>query len=194
MSTIQSDLKLDVDQAGELKAAFRREGPWTNEDIKRLSDKKGLLTDVLSVIHGLSEIKPIEHAIDCDAQPMIPDGLTIEKHEKGGVFHLTPTSIGLYLSKRQKNGKVISGNDLRKELEAEPVLNACVLDYLLAHQNLIPESWKEKAVFFWGTVYRNAGGSLYVRYLCWGGGRWFWACGWLDDDWDGDYPAAVLSK
>lgn len=32
-----SDLMLDVDQAGELKAAFRR-GDWTNAEIKRLCE------------------------------------------------------------------------------------------------------------------------------------------------------------
>ena len=32
-----SDLMLDVDQAGELKAAFRR-GDWTNAEIKKLCE------------------------------------------------------------------------------------------------------------------------------------------------------------
>ena len=35
-----SDLMLDVDQAGELKAAFRR-GDWTKTEIKRLLGPQG---------------------------------------------------------------------------------------------------------------------------------------------------------
>ncbi len=47
---------LDVSQAHELKLAFRREGPWTNEDIKALSERKGLLRQVYDVLHGTAEI------------------------------------------------------------------------------------------------------------------------------------------
>jgi len=188
-----SELMLDVGQANELKMALRREGPWTNEKIKILCEQKGLLTQFLGVIDGFYEIKPIEFVIDCDANPMIPDGLSIEKHVKGGAFRFAKDRVLLHLAKKQKSG-VISGHDLRKELEKEPVLNACVLDYLLAHPHLIPEEWKGQAVFFWGTIYRGAGGGLYVRYLCWDDGRWYWDCLWLENDWCSDSPAAVSRK
>jgi len=39
-------------------------------------------------------------------------------------------------------------------------MNANVLDYLLAHPELIPEDWKNKYVFFWGTIYRYSSGGL----------------------------------
>ena len=48
-----SDLKLDVDQAGELKAAFRR-GKWTNAEIKSLCEGD-TLTKVRSVIRGFAK-------------------------------------------------------------------------------------------------------------------------------------------
>jgi hypothetical protein len=53
-----SDLMLDVDQAGELKAAFRR-GDWTNALIKKAceGDRLAQFRDVLL---GRAEIKPIE--------------------------------------------------------------------------------------------------------------------------------------
>lgn len=74
------------------------------------------------------------------------------------------------------------------------MLNANVLEYLLAHPDLIPEEWKGKAVFFWGTIYRDSDGGLYVRYLYWSGVRWSWVCNWLARDWIGHDPAAVLAK
>lgn len=49
-----SDLMLDVDQAGELKAAFRR-GNWTNAFIKRLCEGD-ILSRVLLVLEGKAEI------------------------------------------------------------------------------------------------------------------------------------------
>ncbi|MBU3964354.1 hypothetical protein KJ562_01315, partial [Patescibacteria group bacterium] len=68
--------------------------------------------------------------------------------------------------------------------------NANLLDFYLAHINLIPEDWKGKAVFFWATIYRRSDGSLYVRYLFWSGGGWYWLYNWLDDDWGDHNPAA----
>jgi hypothetical protein len=94
-------------------------------------------------------------------------------------------------SEPQKKGKRIDGNKLRKELKGKPIYNANLLDYLLANYHLIPEEWKSKYVFFWGTIYRDSDGDLYVRYLCWLVGRWRWGAAWLDDGWYGARPAAV---
>jgi len=184
---------LDVGQANELKMALRREGKWTNKKIKMLCEQKGLLTQVLGVIDGFSEIKPLEFVIDCDVNPMIPDGWTIEKHTKGGAFRFAKDRILLHLAKKQKSGTIL-GHDLHKELEKEPVLNACVLDYLLAHTHLIPEEWKGQTVFFWGTIYRCAGVNLCIRCLCWDDGRWSWHYHWLDGDWSSGSSAAVAQQ
>ncbi len=132
------------------------------------------------------------HEVNTDAAPALPfGGATIEYHKKGGMITLNPSAITLHLSEHQKNGKSIEGHKLRKELEKMPVMNACVLDYLLANPHLIPEEWKGKAVFFWGTIFRYSDGNLYVRCLIWRGGQWQSYYGWLDRDWDGSFPAAL---
>jgi hypothetical protein len=100
-----------------------------------------------------------------------------------------PAKVCLHLSPNQQSGKIIKGHKLRKELEKEPVLNANVCDYLLAHPELIPEEWKGKHIFFWGTIYRGSDGDLYVRYLYWCGSQWHWDYYWLGDDWSSDNPA-----
>jgi len=193
-----SDLMLDVDQAGELKAAFRR-GNWTNAEIKRLSEGNAL-TEVRDVILGRAEIKAVEHLIDCDADPYIPEGWKVEEHRKGGMVKFNPTRIEFFLSKQQRKGKVIVGNELRKELADKPVLNANVLDWLLKHPHLIPEEWKRdengntRYIFFWGTIYRDPDGDLGVRDLYWRDDRWCWGCSWLGSGWVGGYPAAVLAS
>jgi len=190
-----NDLMLDVSQTAELKLAFRRNG-WNNAEIKTLLEG-GILANVLKVIKGQAEIKMIERLIDCDSAPFVPDGLSVEDHKKGGMFKFNPEKISLYLSKKQKKGS-IGGYDLRKELADKPVMNANVLDYLLARPELIPKEWKGKYIFFWGTIYRRSGGDLCVgdlcvRYLSWYGSEWCWFYFWLVNDFNSDDPAALAS-
>ncbi len=110
--------------------------------------------------------------IDCDTDPMVPDGWSVEEHQKGGSLEWTPDKVALYVSEQQKGDKLIEGNKLRKELKGKPVFNVCLLDYLLAHPHLIPEEWKSKAIFFWGTIYRHSDGNLRVPCLLRYGDRW----------------------
>jgi hypothetical protein len=100
----------------------------------------------------------------------------------------------LYLSKKQQGG-TIGGHDLRKELEGrQPVMNANMLEFYLKNTHLIPSEWKDKAIFFWGTIYRDVGGNLYVRYLYWRGDHWDWNFDWLGNDWNVSNPAVVRGK
>jgi hypothetical protein len=115
----------------------------------------------------------------------------VEEHWKGGQFRWDASKVALYLSKKQKDGKQLEGNKLREELRGKPVYNANLLDFLLKHPHLIPEEWKGKYVFFWGTVYRFSDGFLCVRYLCWSGDGWYWSGRWLGGGWLDLNPAAV---
>lgn len=189
-----SRLMLDVDQAGELKAAFRREGPWTNEEIKMLCERKGFLKKVREALLGYAEIKHIEYMIDCDAAPFVPDEWGVEEHQKGGQFHWSPTAVKFHLDPGQEGGKYIEGNELCKRLAGQPVLNANVLDHLLAHPHLIPEEWKNEFVFFWGTIYYVAR-RLYVRCLYWDrdSDSWYWRAGGLGSSFGG-FPTAVRAS
>ena len=151
----------------------------------------------------MSEVKMVEHVIDCDADPfvLVPSGWKVKKHQKGGFFKWDPSAVQFYLSEPQRNGKIIEGNKLRKELTDKPVLNANVLDYLLSHPHLIPEEWKQDSegrarhIFFWGTIYRDSGGHPFVRFLYyWPGVRWGWRFSWLDRGWDVRDPAALRAN
>lgn len=164
---------------------------FSTEDVtklKQFSNLKGLK----DVLNGKAKISYPEHLIDCDDDPFIPDDWSVEEHKKGGMFKFNPEKISLYLSEKQKKGS-IGGHDLRKELADKPAMNANVLDYLLAHPELIPEEWKEKYIFFWGTIYRDSYGYLYVRCLGWNGSFWNWRYRWLDGDFRSDHPAALAS-
>ena len=134
------------------------------------------------------------HIINLEKPPYIPyPNWTIESHIGKGKWKWNPKEVELYLSEKQKTGYVI-GHDLRKKLENKPVLNANVLDYLYENQELIPEDWKNKYVYFWGTIYRYSDGDLRVRCLYFHGGVWDRNYNWLGNGWGGDDPAALLAN
>lgn len=200
-SVLDGKEKLTDEQLGKLYRKFSEVIKRINEGVINYEDAKDALqfiivegksSDFLKVINKTHEIREIEYLIDCNARPFIPQGSTVEVHKKGGMWKWNP-NISFYLSKKQKKGGYSKGNDLRKELENQPVLNANVLDYLLAHPELIPESWKSKITFFSGTIYRNSGSNLFVRYLYWHGFRWDWGNGWLGYNFNSDYQAALAS-
>jgi len=185
---------MSVPQSAELEFALRRNG-WTPADVKKLSTGDMLAT-LLPVLRGQAEVIVRKHIIDCDADPFVPDGWSVEEHIKGGQFEWSAEQVELWLSEQQKGGSIV-GNELRKLVKDKPAMNANVLDYLLKKENqhLIPESWKCKAVlFFWGTIYRSRRGDLYVRCLYWSGDEWGWGCRWLGDRWGVDGPAAVSAR
>jgi hypothetical protein len=130
--------------------------------------------------------------ININKKPTIPKGYnwTIEYHNKMKSFD--PKDLVLHLEPEQEKGSLRC--EVLFERLKEKSLNANALDYLLEHQDLIPEEWEGKYVYFWGTIYRNADVSLYVRYLYWGGGRWGCDCLWLGRDWFDNNPAALLAS
>ena len=170
-----------------------------------LCDCRGPVADLLDKLSGengeewLENLKKLLRrgtfpVIDCDAAPYVPERWQVEEHHGLGILEWDPTKLSLYLSKRQMGGKWILGHDLRKEIKAKPVLNANVLDWLLAHPDHIPEEWKGKLVFFWGTIYRDSGGFLCVRCLDWYGFRWDWHYRRLDVDWRDRSPAVLRAS
>ena len=146
----------------------------------------------------------VKHVIDCDSYPSNPGGCScrIIEHRKGGQLEFNPADISLHVSKNQTNNfPGIAGNLLWRELDRDGlhVLNANVLDYLLAHPELIPMEWKDKVVLFWGTTFRD-NGHAYVAGIRWhNGGVWCdpgW-CRWtatLSHHIHKFYSAAVLTK
>ena len=166
---------------------------------------EGKHTQFLNVHRGTHKIVANECVVNCDTAPFVPGNWSVETHPIGigfvtlekradGQLYIDGKKVILYLSKKQMNGKVIVGNDLREELSGKKILNANILDYLLAHPELIPEEWKVKPIFFWGTIYRLLIGDLSVRYLCWRGAEWGWGNYWLGHGFGAGDPAACLAS
>lgn len=82
----------------------------------------------------------VSSRINCDGVPYIPDGWEVEEHKKGGELEFDPTKVAFHLDDGQKDGRTIVGNELRNRLADKPVMNACVLDHLLANTTSSPRS------------------------------------------------------
>lgn len=128
----------------------------------------------------------------------VPKGYNWTIEETNDTKLFDPKSLKLHFEPEQKES-YIEGNKLRKRMKGKG-MSANVLDYLIGHPKLIPEDWKEddkgntRYIYFWGTVYRDSDGDLYVRFVFWGGGGWVSGCDWLGGGWRGGHPAAVSSE
>ena len=121
----------------------------------------------------------------------------VKLEKRGDDLFLDGKKINLFLSDGQRNGHTIGGHDLRKELETRGGnVGGSILDHLVAHPELWPESWKKDSngntiyVFFWDDIFRHSGGDLYVRYGYWHGGLVISDYGYLGHDWHFSHPAA----
>ena len=158
------------------------------------------------------------HVIDTTADPFIPDGLIVAEHHKNGSLVWNPNKIELYepnfrvqVTKDQDEKlrgalsiimeKGIQGTEVVSELEGKGALNTNVLDYLVKHQDLIPEAWKlnEDGVIqhinFLGTIYNkpeDGVDNFCACYLYWNETHWDWDYKMLVYRWDTGEVAAIL--
>ncbi len=193
-------------QIHELEIALAKSGDWDNRAITTIIQKPELLSDFLKVVRGQAQIVATKHVVTCTCGSFLSrlgsgwseeehrNSGTMELENKNGRLYINGVKVERYLSPNQRNGKVIGGHELRRELAGQPVLCACMLDYLLQHTELIPEEWKSGYTFFWGTIFRNQDGDLYVVVLRWDGVQWYWYHGWLKYDWGSRSPAACLAS
>lgn len=139
----------------------------------------------------------MKHIINTDLDPKLPfPNAAIEENMKYGEIEFDPSKYELYLDESQKSGYV-TGHNLRKELKDKKPVNAAFMDYLEAHPELVPDSWKTNAdgernyIYAWGTIFRSSDDNLFVRFWYWFDGKLVSFCDWLDYDWGGRSPALV---
>lgn len=162
------------------------------KDLKEsLRKREELIKKELSVLESCGQ-----HYVDCDADPLEIKGFTVVSHKQTGLWKFNPYP-NFYLSEKQKDSKnethgTIKGCELYQELTDQNVANANVLDFLLAHPQLISESWLFPLPF-WGTIYRdNKTGQCFVRCLIhYLGGEYGYAMHWLGAYFNANEPAIL---
>lgn len=151
---------------------------------------------IKSLMSGESETLPqpsIKHIINCATDPFVPNGYVLDKHQPGSKdYEFDAVKVFLFQSEKQEKG-ILVGEELLQELVDIPSLNANVLDYLMVHPELIPESWKNKRIYFLGTIYL-LNDIRVVRYLYWSKSQWTWCQRWLESGFDHRHFAAVVPK
>ncbi|HVO28976.1 MAG TPA: hypothetical protein VMT81_03270 [Candidatus Paceibacterota bacterium] len=170
-------------------------------------DKRRLAVRIALGLHK-KDLLPTVVAVNADLDPRTPSDLSLTgegtEHRKLGIVFLEKREDGrLYANGReivrrriseQIDGKDVQGHKLRRKLKNGQALNACIMDALFANPQLIPGEWLSGETYFWGTVFRNAAGRLYVEYLHWRGNRWRRSYRWLDDGWYEFAYAAELAS
>ncbi|MDO8516116.1 MAG: hypothetical protein Q7S28_02600 [bacterium] len=205
--------KFTFGSAGEIQDvefALARNG-YTHALVKKLI-KGDTLSFVREVLEGRAEICRIDRltgkqstvgseteknllTVDYSVKPSLVN-LRLESHvSRTDTVIIDPAKIDLAVMLSSGEGS-ISGKENQKRLKAsgKTLLDVRVMEELLKHPELIPDSWKGKYVFFWGTIFRDADGRLSVPCLCWGGDGWYWDDRWLSYVWNSDSPAACLAS
>ncbi len=142
-----------------------------------------------------------ERDIDFDSTPVCPPGLTIAPDSDQitsrvrGKRKLSDIRTRLHLDAGQTNVTWVKGYDLKTRLEGQEVYGVQLLEYYLKHLDRIPEDWKRKgSIFFWGTIFCDDKGDLYVRCLEWRGMNWVLNYRWLGYNWGVNDPAAISEE
>jgi hypothetical protein len=134
---------------------------------------------------------PTPQLIELDAATIPHPGLTVIEHRGSGTFPLNAGGIALWSAREQTTDAYLSGYDLRRRLRTKPVLNANALDSVLKHPRLIPSEWKNKQIYFWGTIYRDLDDEQCVRYLYAPYETWTWGCSSLAERFYDTHLAAL---
>ncbi len=114
--------------------------------------------------------------IDFDSAIIIPIDLKIFPEDQirsrvRGQWSFMPSKIALFLTRKQRRKNILTGRELKNQLEGQTVMGVQLLEYLMGlykdSKNHIPKIWFGKTIFFWGTIYQSWRGEeeLYVQYL-----------------------------
>lgn len=175
-------------QVHQLMERFEAEG-FTPSDVTRLGQAK-ILAEIKQLLNGSAKIVRIANPSDFSTF----GGWIITEKCGYKQLELEKEEFSLYLSDGQIGDKVTTGDILFRELKDFPVASACVLGELLQNTKCIPQYWKGKKVFFWGTIYRGSLCNRFVRYLYEHGGKWYWNYFWLGDNFGKNDFAVMLVR
>lgn len=133
------------------------------------------------------------------AKPVFSGGLTFISYKEGIRFP-DPSQIEFHLEPEQLNGGSIFGTEFLKRLIDKQCLNVGHLDFLRAHPELIPESWKKnengetRYINFTDTIVRDSSRLQFVFHLYWNGSAWQRGENLLNQKWNSLSVSAILAS
>jgi len=178
-------------QTHQLMEALQANG-FTSAHVTKLG-QYDRLGDIRLLLDGMVKIVAVDNVIHLDADPVLREGWSVVEHRRHNSCTWGSLKLGLYIPDQQKSFTVV-GTKLRDLMKDQAVFNANLLDFLLARPGFIPDEWKHKCIYFWGTIFCNEYGELCVRYLCRRDGLWRGDYRRLSKDWYPHEPAAVNNR
>lgn len=185
----------------KLTAALERRGTNVVDMMARLAQQRSdsVIEQIADLMTDFTNQNPNALVVDYSIHPSRID-LPVEKHtDRKDKVTIDVSKIKL-VTELRSGETYVHGHENRKRLDAkvtsgeiQTLLDARVMEELLAKPELIPDEWKGKMVFFWGTIFWS-GGGLCVACLRWDDGRWVASFYWLDTYVDSSTPAAVLAS
>lgn len=164
--------EISVGLAHELVITACKAG-FAPRDLSTLSKSEETFRDVLSYLRGDLQMVAVEHIIDCDIDPPLPQPLKADapyeilSHNRSGKLVWNPNKIELYNG--EVNEKGFLNKPLGKSLKRKQPLGANVAFFLNERPWLVPDSWRFKerkddresvVIYFFGTQYWSAGGPF----------------------------------
>ena len=148
-------------QAAAEGEVLMKYGKVTLGQIEAVWNRLGGEEGVRTFLMGKSEVAARMHIINCAAAPLRPSDFETIEHLNTEPLEWDPEHI--YFRKQNARETILDVYKVRSPYS----LNAAVLDYLLIHQQIIPEFWdKDRYIYFWGSIFKY-NGDLYVRALRW---------------------------
>jgi hypothetical protein len=111
------------------------------------------------------------YVFDCSALPFVPPGMEVVMHSVVQ-FEWSPHKVRLHSLQSGRGDALVTGCDFLKSLAGQQTLNGTALEYLLSSPFLIPMEWRDRQIFFLGTIYRDRAQAYYFATLFYEGKRW----------------------
>jgi len=108
----------------------------------------------------------------------VPPGIAIAPVEQQfrnrmqGSFIGDLATVSLYVPTKDHQSCWTTLPTVRQELSGQPVYGAVLADYLMSNQEQINPEWRGIFLSFWGTIFQDQDGALWVASMFYHGGHW----------------------
>lgn len=144
----------------------------TRAELNALAESDKILGGTLEVLRENRSFTHPHNLVDMDGPPRLRWQYSYDPRDQPsnrlhGCFDLSKTDRIDLVTTVQQRQDCSSSYDLRNELANEIVLGAVALEYYLTHQRLVPVTWRNFRIFFWGTILRGHEQEPLVQYMYW---------------------------
>lgn len=175
----------------QLGGALEQAG-FSPSDVTKLKQFKNL-SAIKDLLNEQAFLTYQELSVNTEHLPTFPEEYKVIEHLKNGKLSFSKDKLDVLFFPKQNNGKEeMQGTEVLKLLRPEQKLNVAMADFLLKNPSIIPDSWRNFSVCFWGTLLKSPVDNLAVLFIFWSGRDWHWGTRSINAKFDHQHPAAIL--